>query len=114
MLGCLLLLLCFGTATETSISVREAGRSYACADVIDPGDLVSGTPAGPPSAAAVRTPAERRLGVRLSEACAPLEQRAQLLTWSGLALGGLLVMAGWTALRDEEGSEPVRELQPSH
>ena len=112
-LGCLLLALCFSLATDSPVAARIDGHAYGCEDVIGPGELVSGQPTRRASVRGKLSPAERRLDARVAAACAPLERAAQVITWSGFALGGLLLLAGWTTQREEEDAEPAREPQPS-
>jgi hypothetical protein len=98
--GGVLIVLGFCLGVDTPISTTVAGQSYHCADVITPGMLVSGqsNASGPD----LRTPAEHRLSAQIEAACSPLEQRAEWAVWGSIALGGLVVLAGWTALREHE------------
>lgn len=100
-LGSVLLVLGFCLAVETPISATVAGRSYSCTDVIGPGSLVSGQPRQ--GAADDRLgPGERRLAARVTAACAPLETGARWVVWCGLTAGGLLLLTGWTAVRERD------------
>lgn len=109
-IGLLLLVLGFGFGTDTPISTRVAGHSYDCGDVIPTGWLVSGLAAG--SGADTRTPAERRLDERILDRCAPLQRNAQWAIWGGLGVGALLLLTGWTALREREHDEEVARRTP--
>lgn len=97
-LGLLLLLGGFCLGVDTPISVDVAGQTHACADVIGPATLVSGQPRD--SGSDSRPPAERRLAVRVDAACAPLERRARAAVWGAFGLGALLLLTGWTVLRE--------------
>ena len=100
-LGSLLLVLGFCLGVETPISATVARHSYACVDVIGPGSLVSGEPR-PGVAAEPLGPGERRLAARVETACSPLETGARWVVWGGITLGGLLLLTGWTALRERD------------
>ncbi len=101
-LGSLILVLGFGLGVDTPISATVAGRSYACADVIGPAYLVSGQLSAGRASADGSTAAERRSADRVDAACAPLETGARWAVWGGLAVGGLLLLAGWTAFRERD------------
>jgi hypothetical protein len=106
-LGLLLLGLGFYVGIETPISTTVAGQSYDCSDVIPARLLVSGQPTSREAGPDTRTPAERRLDARISAGCDPLERGAQWAVWGGLGLGGLLLLTGWTALREREHDQQV-------
>jgi hypothetical protein len=53
------------------------------------------------------TPAERRLDARRRAGCAPLERATRWAVWGGLGLGALVLLAGWTVLREREHDAPV-------
>ena len=101
-LGSSLLVLGFCLGVDTPISTTVAGQSYACADVITSGMLVSGQSTSDDTAPDTRTPADRRLDARVEAGCGPLERGAQWAVWGSLGLGGLVLLAGWTALRERE------------
>jgi heme A synthase len=102
-LGLVVLVAAFCFGVDTPISATVAGRSYHCADVIPAGLLVSGQAVGGgPGAPDLRPPAERRLDARVAAACDPLQQRARWAVWGGLGLGGLVVLVGWTAVRERD------------
>jgi len=106
-LGLFLLVLGFGFGTDSPISTTVAGHSHPCANAIPMDWLVSGQPTS--RAATARTPAERRLDARIEAGCDPLARIAQWAVWGGLGLGGLVVLTGWTALREHEhGGEVAR------
>lgn len=98
-LGSLLLVVGFGVGTDTPGSATVAGQSYACADVIPASLLVSGQPTDGPGAS---TPAERRLDARVRAACAPVERATRWAVWGGIGLGAVVLLAGWTVLRERE------------
>lgn len=104
-LGFLLLVLGFGLGTDASISTTVAGQHHRCASVIPMGWLASGQPTSTRKVPDTRTPAERRLDARVAAACDPLERGARWAVWGGLGLGGLVLLAGWTALRERELDE---------
>jgi hypothetical protein len=99
-LGLFLLVLGFGFGTDSPISTTVAGQSHPCANAIPIDWLVSGQPTS--TGATARTPAERRLDARINAGCEPLARIAQWAAWGGLGLGGLVLLAGWTALREHE------------
>lgn len=103
-LGCLLVVIGFCLGVETPISATVAGGTYRCPDVIAPQLLVSGqsTTTGPD----VRTVAERRRDAAVADACRPLVRRAQWAVWGGIGLGGVVLLAGWTVLREREQAGP--------
>lgn len=110
-LGMLLLVLGFCLGVDTPISTTVAGRSHACDDVITAGMLVSGLPTAGRSVSEERT-SQQRLDARVREQCAPLQRSAGWAIWGGLALGGLLLTTGWTALREREHHGPENARQP--
>lgn len=99
-LGSLVVVIGFCLGVDTPISTTVDGQTYQCADVIPAGMLVSGqsTSTGPD----LRTVAERRRDAAVDAACRPLLRRAQWAVWSGIGLGGLVLLAGWTVLRERE------------
>jgi hypothetical protein len=102
-LGLVVLVAAFCLGVDTPISATVAGQSHHCADAIPAGLLVSSqAAAGAPTAPDLRTPAERRLDARVAAACDPLQQRARWAVWGGLGLGGLVLLAGWTVVRERE------------
>jgi hypothetical protein len=104
-LGSLLVVAAFCFGTSAPFTTTVAGDTYRCGEVIGSNWLVSGQPVikGPDN----RTTAERRLHARIGSGCAPLEQAARWLFWSGIVLGGLALLTGWTALREREHDEVV-------
>jgi hypothetical protein len=99
MLGSLLLVVGFCLGTDTPGSTTVAGQSYACADVIPASLLVPGQPT---EGHVFRTPAERLLDARRRAGCAPVERAARWAVWAGLGLGALVLLTGWTTLRERE------------
>ena len=113
-IGSLLLVVGFCLGVDTPTSATVAGHSHDCADVIPTGLLVSGLATSGDPGADTRTPAERRLAARVTTACKPLEQRARWAVWGGIGLGGLLLLGGWTVVRERELDEemPARRTDP--
>jgi hypothetical protein len=93
-----MLLVGFCLGVDTPVSATVAGQVHHCDDVIPPGMLVSGQPTGPDT----RTHQERRLAAQVRAACRPVERRAEWAVWGALGLGGLVLLAGWTAVRERE------------
>lgn len=108
-MGSVMLVLGFCLAVETPISATVAGHSYACADVVGPAYLVSGQPADRGATAGL-TAGERRLRARVDAACAPLETGARWVVWGGMAVGGLLLLTGWTAFRERDREPALRPV----
>ena len=99
-LGSLLVVAGFCLGVDTPISATVAGQVHHCRNVITSGMLVSGqSTSGGPDA---RTPGARRLDARVHAACSPLERRAEWAVWGGIGLGVLLILGGWTVLRERE------------
>jgi len=96
--GSLLVLVGFCVGVETPISTTVGGDRYACADVISPSILVAGAPG-------TAVPARAAAG------CAPLETAARWLVWGVIALGGLVLLVGWTVLREHDLAR-IRPLRP--
>ena len=98
LVGSLLILIGFCVGVETPISTSVDGARYACNNVISPSILVAGTPG-------------TALPARAAARCAPLETTAAWLVWGSIGLGGLVVLAGWTVLRERE-LDRIRALRP--
>lgn len=113
-LGLLLLASGFCLATDTPISAKVDGQRYHCADVLDPGSLVSGRAESQEASLDGRTPEVRRHRVRIAAACSPLERGAQWAVWGGIGLGGLVLVTGWTALREREHDEHIAARRSGH
>ena len=96
--GSLLILLGFCVGVETPISTTVAGEHYSCASVISPSVLVAGAPG-------------TALPARAAARCAPLESTAEWLVWGVIGLGGLVLLAGWTVLRERD-LDRIRSLRP--
>jgi hypothetical protein len=113
-MGLLLLVVGFCGGVDTPTSATVAGHSHDCADVIPTGLLVSGLATSEDTGADTRTPAERRLDARVTSACKPLDQRARWAVWTGIGLGALLLLGGWTVVRERELDEatPARRTDP--
>ena len=108
-LGLLLLGLGFALGTGgIPISTANAGQSPHCANVIPTGWLVSGEPKVPDT----RTPGQRRLDARMRAKCHPAEVRARWEVWGVLGLGALILLTGWTALREREHDEEIARRTP--
>ncbi len=96
-LGVLLLLLGFATGTwQTSTS--EDGVQVSCAPPID----VTRLPFNGIGADSSRTPAKTSTSEahRSETACRSATLPLRLVTWTALAVGGLVGLAGWTAARE--------------
>ena len=105
-LGIALLAVGFGVGVEpTHASLDE--RQLVCASAIPVSWLAPGTRAEPASQSAP-TPQERRADAR----CGSVVHRTRWLTWGVLGLGGLVAVAGWTALREREPVPAVRRPRP--
>jgi len=76
------------------------GREYGCAAVIPTSWLVAGAPSSSP----ISSDSSRGDQRRAAAACHSPVVRAQLSTWGMLGVGGLVVLAGATALREREPS----------
>lgn len=107
MLGAVLLALGFALGTE-STSVRYRGTSWTCGSALrfEPGPDASSTAAAldqRPAAAEAR--------------CGPVRTTRLVLTWGSMGLGAMVILVGWTALREreddeDEGSSP-RSAEPA-
>jgi hypothetical protein len=97
-LGSLLILIGFCLGVDTPISTTVDGAHYACPSVISPSILVAGAPG-----TALPAPAATR--------CAPLESAASWLLGGVIVLGGLVLIAGWTVLRERD-LDRIRPLRP--
>ena len=83
----------FGTALP---SATVGGHDHPCGSAIPTSWFMSGAaPAASGAAGATR-------GGRIEAACDAVEHRFQALTWGSLALGSLVGLSGWTALRERE------------
>jgi hypothetical protein len=108
-LGSLLTVVGFCLGTDTPISTTVAGQSYGCHDVITSTMLVSGQPVGRSSVSDGRPPAERRL---IEARCESLEHRAAWVVWGAMGAGVVILLIGWTALRERDDGEQAATARP--
>jgi len=98
--GVTLLLLGFAAGTWQP-SAAVDGTSIPCAPAIDLSRLpFNEVGSGPAASAPARTAEARRGDAACQEATLPL----RVLTWTAMAVGGLVALAGWTALREGSAS----------
>ena len=98
MVGLAVLVLGFAVGSEPA-TVPVNDQAYACASVIPTSWFTSDD--GSNSTA---TPPPRRLEPR----CDRVELRSRLLTWGALGIGGLLVLTGWTVVREDDDPQAPR------
>src|SRR4051812_30469242 len=106
--GLLLLFAAFGLGTQPR-SASLGGQTYYCGAAISPSWLVPGTPDQSLSAGPSATAEQRRIAA----ACSPVIQQSRLIIFSGMGVGVLLALVGWSALRERRESEPS-EVIASH
>ena len=98
-IGVTLMLLGFAAGTYQPFATSD-GASVPCRAAID----LRGLPFNEAELPAVRTarPATTH-ELRAEAACQGVTRPLRSLTWSTLAIGGLLALIGWTARREREG-----------
>jgi hypothetical protein len=108
-LGVVLLLLGFATGTWNP-STPVHGGSITCASVIDLARLpFNELGAGPSKVVKTRGPDSRRHDAACARATLPLRR----ITWTALAAGALMGLAGWTAMRERDSVPRAGESVPS-
>lgn len=97
--GLLLLVAAFAVGTEHELRTSVAGQVQDCGPSISASWLVSGTPdlTRPGSAA---TDGDRRVAAL----CGPVVGESRLMVMTLMGAGGLLALAGWTAIGTRGGA----------
>lgn len=105
--GLLLLLAAFAVGTEHELRTSVAGQAQDCGPAISASWLVPGTPdlTQPGSSA---SDGDRRAAAL----CGPVVHESRRLIVTLMGVGGLLALAGWTAL-DTRGRAVRRPLAPA-
>jgi hypothetical protein len=111
-LGLLLTVVGFCMGTDTPISTKVAGQSYGCHDVITSTMLVSGQPVDRRPVSDSQPPAERRLEALVDARCESLEHRAAWVVWGAIGTGAVILLMGWTAVRERDDAEQVATARP--
>lgn len=96
-----LLVLCagFGLGVQP-VSASLEGQTFSCGTALPTSWLVSGS----------RAPASTLLEPQ-QQACAAELREARALAWSLLGVGAVLGLVGWTAVREQGPTTPVRPGQ---
>jgi hypothetical protein len=92
--GLVALAVAFGVGVESTSSTVVAGHRYGCGTVIPASWLVAGSPT------LVTATPSTDLGRRVATACGRELQHDRTVLWVLVVLGGVVAVAGWTALRE--------------
>lgn len=106
--GLLLLFAGFGVGTHPR-SVSLDDQTYYCGAAISSSWLLPGTPDQSLNAGSSATLEQRRAAAE----CSPVIRQSRVVIFSDMGLGALLVLLGWTAIRERRVPEP-REVIASH
>jgi hypothetical protein len=80
--------------------------------VITSNMLVSGQPVDRGPTSDSQPPTEQRLDALIEARCEPLEHRAARIVWGAMGAGAVILLTGWTALREHNDGEQNAAARP--
>lgn len=93
--GLLLVVAAFAIGTEKQLSASVMGQTQECGPSISASWLVSGTPDPRTEPGSAATDVERRTAA----ACSLVVRQSRVLIVTAIGMGGLIALAGWSAIR---------------